>query len=687
LTERMERSVLSSQDPGLDRDQAIRNEYDRLCELIERHDWISFDIYDTALLRNVLFPSDIFELVGLKLQIPHFKKKRIKAEAEARRRSRREDIHLDEIYDVLGGIIGREESLRARQVELETEEEFTTANRFIKRVYDYAVSQNKRILFISDMYLPEDFLTRLLIQNGYERFEKLWVSNRIGLSKGTGSIYPHIKQISEINGRWLHIGDNRVADVDNAAKHQITAYHYESVRKHADLAGRFTLRQSIMKAIQINIAETTEGLSYWERFGIETVSSLFYGFMTWLVGQLKGKKRIYFLSRDGYLPYRLYRLLAEHLDGLPEPVYLYASRRAYQVPNALNMDLQAALELLTAYNPALGQKLTLGEILDNLRLERQKYAHLLAEYGFSDYKDEIRNEHDRRRAQRFLKAIFPDIAAQLKTETEMLLQYLREKGFEEQDEIHVMDVGWGGSTQKALKDITGKRVFGYYFGTTENVYPEIATDTKGYAFHLGKPYKFRKKIMRNVMMYEFIFSAPHGSLIGFSKKNGKIIPILKDTEQNERVVQAIQEIQTGVLKIFPQYIAYQEYLKGLKPEECLKDYFDFIDHKRHEDLLAFSQLTGSVAIGGSLCTQKYVTVVSKEEYHRNKKEVLKQISRNLWPNALIVEGMRYWEKKSLQLILNKWLFAWQSFGFLSKLKKAVRHPGKAFRYIWIRLGK
>ena len=671
----------------MDRNHAIRFEYQQLCELIDQHDCVSFDIYDTALLRNVLFPSDIFEVVGLKLQIPQFKQKRIKAEAEARRRSKCEDIHLDEIYDVLGKMIGYETSLQAKQIELETEEEFTTANRFIQRVYDYAVSQKKRILFISDMYLPEDFLTRLLLRNGYDRFEKLWVSNQVGRTKGTGSIYPFIQLASGISDRWLHIGDNRIADVENAAKHQISAYHYKPVRSRINLTGPFSLRQSIMKAIQINFAETTEGLSYWERFGIETVSSLFYGFMTWLVGQLEGKKRIYFLSRDGYLPYRLYQLLAENRADLPEPVYLYASRRAYQIPNALNMDQQAALQLFTAYNPALGQKLTLGEVLDNLHLERQKYAHLLAEYGFSDYANEIRNEHDRRRAQQFLKSIFPDIAVQMQKEMELLREYLRENGFDEQNEIHVMDVGWGASTQKALKDITGRQVYGYYFGTTESVYPDIAAFTKGYAFHLGRPYKNRKKVMRNVMMYEFIFSAPHGSLIGFSKENGKVIPVLKDTERNEDVTRAIQEMHNGVMTIFPKYIAYQAYLEGLKPEECLRDYWNFIDRKCYDDLLVFSRLSGSVAIGDSPHTLKYVTVVSMDEYCRNKTEVLKQISRNLWPNTLIVEGMPYRENKSLQQILNQWLFAWQNFGFYSKLKKAIRHPGKAVRYILLRLGK
>ncbi len=664
-----------------------QNEYQRLCELIDEHDYISFDLYDTALLRNVLYPSDIFELVGLKLQHRNFKKMRIKAEEKARKRSEREDVHLDEIYDVLSGMIGRETSLRARQIELETEEEFTAANRFIKHVYDYAVSKNKRIMFISDMYLPEDFLARLLLRNGYNRFEKLWVSNRTGLSKATGNIYPFIKQESGISSRWLHIGDNRIADVDNAVKHQISAYHYEPVRNRAKVRGPFTLRQSIMKAIQINYTETTDGIGYWERFGIVTVSSLFYGFMTWLIQQLEGKKRVYFLSRDGHLPYQLYSLIAADRENLPEPKYLYASRRACQIPNALNMDQQEALKLLTAYNPALGQKLTLGEIFDNLRLDRRKYAHLLSEYGFADYEDEIRNEQDRQRAQQLLKSIYPDIIVQLQVEKELLLEYLRENGFDEQDEIHVVDVGWRASTHKALKDITGKRVYGYYFGTAENVYPDIAADTRGYAFHLGKPYKYRKKIMRNVMMYEFIFSAPHGSLVGFSNENEKVIPILKNTEHNELVAEAIQGIQSGVLKIFPQYIAYHEYLKDLNPVECLKDYWNFIDRKRYEDLLEFSKLTASVGIGASRQTQRYVTVVSKDMYNRHKKEVLKQIPRNLWPNALIVEGMPFQEMKSFRLSLSLWLTAWQSFGFVEKLKKAVRHPGKAFRYILLRLGK
>ena len=79
----------------------------RLKNLIDGHDVISFDIFDTLIKRNCYKPTDIFEIVEIQYnqtnknnKIQDFKNIRINAEKNARNKNKNsEDITIDEIYD------------------------------------------------------------------------------------------------------------------------------------------------------------------------------------------------------------------------------------------------------------------------------------------------------------------------------------------------------------------------------------------------------------------------------------------------------------------------------------------------------------------------------------------------------------------------------------------------------------
>ena len=86
---------------------------------------VSFDVFDTLLLRNVCRPIDVFEIVenlysnryGENIK---FKKLRIDAEKKVRERSKKEDICFDEIYNYIYSKIG-EKSKIFEKLELEVE--------------------------------------------------------------------------------------------------------------------------------------------------------------------------------------------------------------------------------------------------------------------------------------------------------------------------------------------------------------------------------------------------------------------------------------------------------------------------------------------------------------------------------------------------------------------------------------
>ena len=76
--------------------------------IIRHYQYVSFDVFDTLIERDVNRPSDIFVLVGKcilgKENAEKFRILRKKAEFEAREENNHKEITLDQIYEKLRGL-------------------------------------------------------------------------------------------------------------------------------------------------------------------------------------------------------------------------------------------------------------------------------------------------------------------------------------------------------------------------------------------------------------------------------------------------------------------------------------------------------------------------------------------------------------------------------------------------------
>ena len=114
---------------------------------------ISFDLFDTLFFRPYLNPHDLFSHLEIIHNIPGFKNQRIIAEHNARFISKHEEVTLDEIYEHI-----ESEFANIKLKEMELEYDSILINPDIKNLIDYSVSLNKKVIFISDMYLSADFI-------------------------------------------------------------------------------------------------------------------------------------------------------------------------------------------------------------------------------------------------------------------------------------------------------------------------------------------------------------------------------------------------------------------------------------------------------------------------------------------------------------------------------------------------
>ena len=261
---------------------------------------ISFDIFDTAIFRDVYEPKDVFTLLG----IP-FSQKRIQAEQRANKLIR--FPKLKDIYAFLPEY--------GMQKEINAEIEHCFANQKILDIYN---EQENDYIFISDMYLPKTVLIQILENCGYKN-PKVFVSCEYQANKSTGALF---KRVQVELGRKIdfHYGDNYKADVLGAKLADIKPIYLPKIQ---DKNLKFPIvKHQMLKRYLAEIAD--KDCSDLQKLAIRFAIVL-TTFTKWVIDNRKNKEqKIFFLSRDMYVPYLIARdyLKAENVH------YLHASRKS-----------------------------------------------------------------------------------------------------------------------------------------------------------------------------------------------------------------------------------------------------------------------------------------------------------------------------------------------------------------------
>lgn len=303
----------------------------------------SYDIFDTCLLRKCGTPENFFDVLSWKVfrELPteserqefiHF---RLESEAELNNTG---NATLTKIYENL-----QYRNLKLKdyhtlyQLELECEKEMLVPIISIKDELDCHHQEGDRIIFISDMYLPTDFLQERLSEFGlYEDGDGLYVSGDIGKSKVTGELYKYISNIESIKYKdWTHCGDNLMADIQVPSKLGIRTKkvnynfsYYQTSWIKTDLSTKYKtkciaagLSKSILYSNRIN-SHT--------HFVVDIIAP-FYSSWTYRIfndAQSKNIKRLYFCARDGYQQYKIAQVIQERLFPKITCHYLYISRQS-----------------------------------------------------------------------------------------------------------------------------------------------------------------------------------------------------------------------------------------------------------------------------------------------------------------------------------------------------------------------
>lgn len=186
---------------------------------------ISFDVFDTLLLRPLSDPDDLFRLMQtdferLSGRTHSFRQLRKDAERHARAAmQQREDITLADIYRALAQTTDLAESLCRQLMALETSLELQLIQPRPAgcELLRHALDCRKRVILTSDMYLPASTVEAMLHKCGLDGWEHIFMSGEVGCIKSSGNLYRHASRTMSVPLRsMLHIGDHPLGDGESA---------------------------------------------------------------------------------------------------------------------------------------------------------------------------------------------------------------------------------------------------------------------------------------------------------------------------------------------------------------------------------------------------------------------------------------------------------------------------------------
>ncbi|CAO3439977.1 HAD family hydrolase [Azospirillum doebereinerae] len=337
---------------------------------------MSFDIFDTLLLRRVETPALVFDevgrrarhagLIGKGVTPPLFRLARQEAERRARRAALQargtQEVDLGEIYSHLAV---REPSARTAlelaALELAVETKTVFANPLLLDGLHELAARGRLPVLLSDMYLPPAALRGLLRSAGIEDrlYRALYVSCAHGCSKQDGGLYrvllaDHPEIAPE---RVLHVGDDPVGDVAMARANGLRAVLYAPSPRYSvmrererSLAGLAALTPPPRRLAALAGLDDDPADAFWLDFGSFALGPAVVDYCRWVVEDCRrrGIGLIAPLMREAALFAPLMQDWIRHrgYDIRVEPVFI--SRQALAPLELGDLDSVKARSILSA---------------------------------------------------------------------------------------------------------------------------------------------------------------------------------------------------------------------------------------------------------------------------------------------------------------------------------------------------
>lgn len=500
----------------------------------------SFDVFDTCISRIYEKPTDLFFHLGILLSknfvskkisshdyAEYFMKARILAERKANRiHGRKRSCKFEEIYSLIDlPNYYTHSKIEMMQMEKHLEFEASYAIEETKNLILELRKSEARIIFISDMYHDSDFIKSLLIKNNiFREGDSLYVSSQNSLTKRSGLLFKHVLNNENLKAHEiLHTGDDFHADISPAHRAGIKSQHIKNTSiKETEIIVKDTFfspierrLNSISKYIRLrnpNIYSDDE----LELFSIIAPAILSFSLWSLKTAERFGLERLYFVSRDGELPYKVAKAL-ESPHPKVESKLLFGSRKAWLLPSLLLADENWK-------NLAAPPKSTcsLKDILERLSFTSEEILCIKSILekeciSIDTPQDSQTTLEDFSRAEENFqfKKLLTEKIGQAK---ELAIKYLEQEGLFKDQLWATVDSGWALNCQASLNRIiksnsTDSTVRGFYFGLGRKHLPKQLTGPVYSFTHKTSVFSRRRDVVESCFLMSTLMSTIEYKLI------------------------------------------------------------------------------------------------------------------------------------------------------------------------------
>ncbi len=565
-----------------EKDQIIQN----ICD--EKHKAISFEVFDTLLLRNLFEPKDLFKFLSIEFNkisgssYIKFEELRVFAEEKSRQVVKSEEVTLDDIYSYIENHykISHDLCEKMKQKELELELKFIRRRDFGHKLCEIAKEQNKQVVFISDSYLSTEFVKKLLDKCGYSDY-KVFVSSDIGLTKHTSHLFTHVLKTLNLKPQEMfHIGDNYHSDFEMARSVGMDAYRIFNVHE--------MFVNNIYQKLLVENQTFLRAESFWEKLLVKSMfglvknkffdnplvcydqNTVFNGMAKnlgyfgvgmelvalndWLKNNSQKTDCIHFVARDGYLPKLSYDIFKSYNKSLPNSNYFYMSRKAL-----LPLDISSQKDLNSIPVKIDVRTMSLNDLLSYFDKDCVNY----------DYVQEVCKKNKINPDKKFESEDCEEFYEAVSVLDDKCINY--QKHNKHINEIvgllkekvtpnsKFFDIGYSGSAESILSKKFGYPVNSLYMHTNWDT-AEIRSQLSGFnisCFFGGCP-----KVTGTIREHIFMKFAP--SLIAFKAENGELKYVFEKEKvdyTSKLTTEIVQESALEFVKDF--YENFYDYLPWL----------------------------------------------------------------------------------------------------------------------------
>ncbi len=535
-------------------------------EIAATVDTVSFDLFDTLLVRRIHDPdlvklpvarfiADLAREKGFNWSQEQVQKLRDSIECRHREETGEKFDDHEACYphymqEMLSEIFGEDgdEALFERVADYEVAMEnamLVPRGEFMDWLRELR-QQGKKILVVSDIYLPAMYLEKFVTHAGFlDLVDGVISSADTFLAKASGKAFPLIqKQYGLDPARWLHVGDNPVSDGLRPLESGIQALvlHDASEKQRKTICRRLfnyskgrpfwrgRALQQLMQPLEYENKEQDD--LYVE--GYSFLGPMIGAFVQEIAEQSekRGVGKVFFLSREGWTFKKYWEESMPHLfpgKTLPDIEYLYVSRMALAGASCAYQGLtqvSADIVFLPSGN---------SDFLDVCRvfsLDPEPFTAHLSRYGLTQT-TVLSHLHDgylQKNREHFSdliedNAFQEEVRRQTRPANDALQLYLDDIGFFDHPDVALVDIGWLGTIQRFFYEAIAHRsdapkCHGMLFGATRGIpFPTSSGNSiKGIIYDKNRFDFAASSILYARDLFEEACRAPHPTLNGYKLK-------------------------------------------------------------------------------------------------------------------------------------------------------------------------